>query len=865
MTAGEEILDNRPKRKFVCGAVEGFYGRPWTTEQRKILFEWLKKMKMNTYMYAPKDDCKHRAFWRDLYSVEEAENLTSLIEAAKENGVEFVYALSPGLDITFSSAKDVQFLKRKLEQVTSFGCTAFALLFDDIEPGLSETDRSVFQSFGSAQVAVTNEVYQHLGQPQFYFCPTEYCSSRAVPNLLSSDYLNTLGAKLLKDIDILWTGQKVISKKLTIQHLQEVSSVIKRPPVIWDNIHANDYDPRRMFLGPFDGRSPEIIPYLRGLLTNPNCEFEANYMALHTLGQWSTSNNDGLKKDIIADGEHLSPVASDIRLETENDFGANEDLPSRIDKRYQARLALNIALNDWMQEINTNRQPPRVVAPLTITGPPIPIPPVPAPPMDNSATAVCGENMAASFTGNQPVVSQGNLVNSTIPSDSESELSEDPEPMEYVPTTVSTLDGCKDTSPVVPAEDAMQVETEMPSVVIDKDCCMTNPENFTREDLGLLVDFFYTPFDHGMTSTQLLQDLHFLKVNAGVVVQGQAKSNLAEATAWMEAADKFLAVVQKVDRMIRLLQMIPNTAVVHEFFSYLWDLQGLIQLCACYVQWLKLGQIKESALPRLSEPSPNSPTWCSKGYKELFHSGDQEPWVFRGGVQGEIQRLLPSDGAHDLFLMRPPEVLLKKMYSYRPYQLSDEASTYNICLRTCDDGMDGTEVFPDYPNLIADRIIGAIVSLSPEYCFVVCDDQGVCGYALASLNAVELRQKTEVSWIPAMYQKYPKPSKEELTPSEEVIMSFHTPQRCTPLSVTQRYPSVIRLDFIPARVEDYSVPKRLLACAVMALKTSGSTGIHVEMNVGDKCMIDHYQRMGFFPIVDIPGAPDDVVYLGRAI
>lgn len=28
---------------------------------------------------------------------------------------------------------------------------------------------------------------------------------------------------------------------------------------------------------------------------------------------------------------------------------------------------------------------------------------------------------------------------------------------------------------------------------------------------------------------------------------------------------------------------------------------------------------------------------CSKGYKDLFHSGDQEPWVFRGGVQGEIQ------------------------------------------------------------------------------------------------------------------------------------------------------------------------------------------------------------------------------------
>lgn len=26
------------KKNFICGVVEGFYGRPWTTEQRKDLF-----------------------------------------------------------------------------------------------------------------------------------------------------------------------------------------------------------------------------------------------------------------------------------------------------------------------------------------------------------------------------------------------------------------------------------------------------------------------------------------------------------------------------------------------------------------------------------------------------------------------------------------------------------------------------------------------------------------------------------------------------------------------------------------------------------------------------------------------------------
>lgn len=42
-----------------------------------------------------------------------------LIKETKGRGIEFVYAISPGLDITFSDDKDVQALRRKLEQVTA--------------------------------------------------------------------------------------------------------------------------------------------------------------------------------------------------------------------------------------------------------------------------------------------------------------------------------------------------------------------------------------------------------------------------------------------------------------------------------------------------------------------------------------------------------------------------------------------------------------------------------------------------------------------------------------------------------------------------------------------------------------------------
>ena len=44
----------------------------------------------------------------------------------------------------------------------------------------------------------------------YYLYVSEYCASRADPDLLRSEYLQTLGKELHRDIDILWTGQYAI-------------------------------------------------------------------------------------------------------------------------------------------------------------------------------------------------------------------------------------------------------------------------------------------------------------------------------------------------------------------------------------------------------------------------------------------------------------------------------------------------------------------------------------------------------------------------------------------------------------------------------------------------------------------------------
>ncbi|XP_052771499.1 protein O-GlcNAcase-like [Mya arenaria] len=880
MTGSTEILDNQPLAKFLCGVVEGFYGIPWTTEQRKLLFQWMNYMGMTTYMYAPKDDAKHRAFWRDLYSVEEADNLTGLIEAATENNITFVYAISPGLDISFSSAKDVQCLKRKCEQVAAFGCHAFALLFDDIDPELSASDKSAFQSSACAQVSITNELFEHLGQPEFYFCPTEYCTSRAMPNLATSGYLNTVGSKLLNDIHILWTGCKVISKKITISELEEVAKVFRRPPVIWDNIHANDYDQRRMYLGPFDGRSADIIPYLRGVLTNPNCEFEANYIPLHTLGQWSRSNKNGVKKDIITENQ-LSPVASDIKLESECDFMTDDDI-NNFDSKYQPKHALKIAIADWLMELNKSRHPPKSLAVATTPlAPAVPVPNINMPAPIQAYNELETTNLPT--TNVNPVdpsmmnPTTSILVNSLVDplcspevsprreSDNESEISNENEPMDCVPCAISDSINVLENISMVPnigsADSLMQLDSQPPnaSTAEDKKLARVVESVISHEDLELLISFFYLPFEYAAIPVQMLQDLHLMKQNCYLLSSNPSSDNQAQISEWWEASNRFLTTVDRVQNLIVQLKKTANQAVGYYFYPYLWDMVGVLQTCAGFVRWLGLGQITNSAGCLQMQ---SSYTWMTKDYRDAFLSGDQEPWCFQGGLQAEFQRMLPIASAHDLLYIRHPEVILKKSYKYRPYKLSDEAELYNICLKTCDDGADGTEVFPEHPNVIGDKLIGGMLTLNPEQCFVVEDEEGLMGYAVAALDAKTLKQREAVAWIPALREKYVKPaSLPELTPAEELIQNFHNEPAPVPESVTSSFPSVIRLDVLSNRMEDCAVTKRLLASCLSGLRAQGSTGVYVELSVGDKCMLEHYRLMGFTPVNS--SEQDDVVYLGR--
>lgn len=286
---------------FLSGVIEGFYGQPWSRPERLELFDWMEIAHLNAYLYAPKDDLKLRARWREPYSADEIASLRELIEAARAKNIEFICALSPGLDIAYSNPSELEAIKSRFEQLVQAGAKRFALLFDDIPDRMSADDSARFQNFASAHAHVANDVYKFLHERsqenRLLFCPTPYCGRMAARQLGGSDYLAVLGRKLLPEIGVFWTGPEIISEEISVAHIREIAALLRRKPIIWDNLHANDYDGRRFFVGPYSGRPRELLNEVSGILTNPNCEFHLNYLPIFTFGDFINSKGPWQPRD----------------------------------------------------------------------------------------------------------------------------------------------------------------------------------------------------------------------------------------------------------------------------------------------------------------------------------------------------------------------------------------------------------------------------------------------------------------------------------------------------------------------------------------------------------------------------------------
>ncbi|MFJ7727441.1 beta-N-acetylglucosaminidase domain-containing protein [Neobacillus sp. NPDC097160] len=276
----------------IRGSIEGFYGPPWTHKDRISQLEFYGENKLNTYIYAPKDDPYHRENWRDPYPEAELAKITELIDKAKENHVKFTFSLSPGQSICYSGDQDFALLKKKMETMWDLGVRSYAIFLDDIDMNLKcQQDREKFAGdkdpVAAAHAYLLNRfteefINTHEGAERLITVPTDYTGNGPSP------YRDRFAESLDKDTVVMWTGQKVVSEQVTAEEADEVHRVFKHDMLLWDNYPVNDFDRNSLFLGPIVGRDADLSKHgVSGLTANPMNEAEASKIPLYTIADYT--------------------------------------------------------------------------------------------------------------------------------------------------------------------------------------------------------------------------------------------------------------------------------------------------------------------------------------------------------------------------------------------------------------------------------------------------------------------------------------------------------------------------------------------------------------------------------------------------
>ena len=129
-------------------------------------------------------------------------------------------------------------------------------------------------SEGTYHAILANKLAKELGQ-SIFFVPRIYADE-----LIKDDpfYLRDLSKTLNPKIKIFYCGKNVVAR--TYKNYEKIKKVLSNEIIIWDNFYANDYCPRRFFIGPTLGREN-----LKNILINPTGLIRTDLLILDIFGK----------------------------------------------------------------------------------------------------------------------------------------------------------------------------------------------------------------------------------------------------------------------------------------------------------------------------------------------------------------------------------------------------------------------------------------------------------------------------------------------------------------------------------------------------------------------------------------------------
>jgi hypothetical protein len=248
------------------GTVEGFFGRPYSWQERAALMRRLQPHGYGFYLYGPKADPYLRRRWREPYPADDLKALAGFAADCHEAAVAFGVGLSPfelHLDVT---AQGKAALADKLAALDDVGCRWLAIFFDDMKGDLAD--------LAARQAEIVGFCAERTRAERLIVCPSYYADDPVLDRVFGrrpANYLRDLSAALDPAIDLMWTGEEVCARELSVGHLDRVAEEMGRKPFIWDNYPVNDGPrmSRHLHLRAFTGRPAAIGSHIAAHAVNP--------------------------------------------------------------------------------------------------------------------------------------------------------------------------------------------------------------------------------------------------------------------------------------------------------------------------------------------------------------------------------------------------------------------------------------------------------------------------------------------------------------------------------------------------------------------------------------------------------------------
>jgi len=271
------------------GIIEGFFGRPYSWDERADMVRALAPAGYGFYLYAPKADAILRRRWREPYPDADLAALGVFAQVCRDTGVRFGVGLSPyELFLGFDApAKDA--LAAKLAQLDSLGLADLGVFFDDMKGDLPE--------LAERQVEIVHWIAERTTASRVIACPSYYTDDPVLDRVFGqrpANYLEDLGAGLDPAIQLMWTGEEVCAKEFSPGHLARVTEQMRRKPFLWDNYPVNDGPrmSRHLHLRAFTGRPAAIGPHVAAHGVNTASQAVLSRIPAMTLAE-SYAKGDG--------------------------------------------------------------------------------------------------------------------------------------------------------------------------------------------------------------------------------------------------------------------------------------------------------------------------------------------------------------------------------------------------------------------------------------------------------------------------------------------------------------------------------------------------------------------------------------------